>query len=117
VRARRISHEELDHLIRGYGYEPYFVEGNDPRRCTRSMAGALDKIVHDLKRIRPTAQRDGGEKRPMWPMIVLRTPKGWTVPEGDRRKRTEDYWRSHQVPMGDMNKPEHIKILEQWMKS
>ena len=81
------------------------------------MAATLDGIVHDLQRIKADAQRDGGAKRPLWPMIVLRSPKGWTCPKEIDGKRTEDYWRSHQVPMGDMNKPEHIKILEAWMKS
>jgi xylulose-5-phosphate/fructose-6-phosphate phosphoketolase len=78
----------------------------------------LDGIVHDLERIKADAQQaTDGAKRPLWPMIVLRSPKGWTCPKEIDGKRTEDYWRSHQVPMGDMNKPEHIKILETWMKS
>ena len=113
----RISHEELDHLFRGYGYEPHFVEGSDPQTMHQLMAATLDGIVHDLQRIRADAMRDGGEKRPLWPMIVLRSPKGWTCPKEIDGKRTEDYWRSHQVPMGDMDKPGHVKILEAWMKS
>jgi len=113
----RISHDELDHLFRGYGYIPYFVEGHDPQKMHRLMASTLDAVVRDIQRVKAAASRDGVTKRPLWPMIVLRTPKGWTGPKQIDGKRTEDYWRSHQVPMGDMDKPAHIKILEQWMKS
>ncbi|MEO8046102.1 MAG: phosphoketolase family protein [Nitrospirota bacterium] len=113
----RISHEELNHLFRGYGYIPYFVEGHDPLKMHRLMASTLDTVMRDIQRIKAAANRDGTKKRPLWPMIVLRTPKGWTGPKQVDGKRTEDYWRSHQVPMGDMDKPGHIKILEQWMKS
>ena len=113
----RISHDELDHLFRGYGYIPYFVEGREPRKMHRLMASALDAVIRDIQRIKAAARRDGVKKRPLWPMIVLRTPKGWTCPKQIDGKRTEDYWRSHQVPMGEMDKPGHIKILEQWMKS
>ncbi len=113
----RISHDELEHLFRGYGYIPYFVEGHDPRKMHRLMASTLDVVIRDIQRIKAAARRDGVKKRPLWPMIVLRTPKGWTGPKQVDGKRTEDYWRSHQVPMGDMDKPGHIKILEQWMKS
>jgi len=113
----RISHGELDHLFRGYGYIPYFVEGRDPRKMHRLMASALDAVIRDIQRIKSAARRGGAKERPLWPMIVLRTPKGWTGPKQVDGKRTEDYWRSHQVPMGDMDKPAHIKILEQWMKS
>ncbi|WP_455379533.1 phosphoketolase family protein [Petrachloros mirabilis] len=113
----RISHEELDHLLRGYGYVPYFVEGHDPQKMHQLMAGTLDAVVKEIRRIKAAAGRDGARGRPVWPMIVLRTPKGWTGPKQIDGKRTEDYWRSHQVPMGDMDKPGHIKILEQWMKS
>jgi len=113
----RISHNELDHLFRGYGYIPYFVEGRDPRKMHRLMASTLDAVTRDIQRIKSAARRDGATKRPLWPMIVLRTPKGWTCPKQIDGKRTEDYWRAHQVPMGDMDKPAHIKILDQWMKS
>ncbi|MDK2744529.1 MAG: phosphoketolase family protein [Nitrospira sp. BO4] len=112
----RISRDELEDLFRGYGYRPYFVEGNDPSVMHHVMASTLDAVVTDLRRIRAAA-RKGAEKRPIWPMIVLRTPKGWTCPPEIDGKRTEDYWRSHQVPMGDMDKPAHVKILERWMKS
>ena len=114
----RISHEELDHLFRGYGYEPHFVEGSDPHTMHQLMAATLDGIVHrSCSASRPTPSATAVTKRPLWPMIVLRSPKGWTCPKEIDGKRTEDYWRSHQVPMGDMDKPEHIKILEAWMKS
>jgi len=113
----RISHDELEHLFLGYGYSPYFVEGRDPLKMHRLMASTLDVVIQDIQRIKATARRNGAKKRPLWPMIVLRTPKGWTCPKQIDGKRTEDYWRSHQVPMGDMDKPGHIKILEQWMKS
>lgn len=113
----RISHDELDHLFRGYGYTPYFVEGRDPKTMHQLMAAALDAVLEDIRRIKTRARRGGAHARPLWPMIVLRTPKGWTGPKQIDGKRTEDYWRSHQVPMGDMDKPSHIKILEKWMKS
>ncbi|WP_455244585.1 phosphoketolase family protein, partial [Petrachloros mirabilis] len=113
----RISREELDHLFRGYGYLPYFVEGHDPQKMHQLMARTLDAVVKEIQRIKAAARRDGAKSRPVWPMIVLRTPKGWTGPKQIDGKRTEDYWRSHQVPMSDMDNPGHIKILEQWMKS
>jgi xylulose-5-phosphate/fructose-6-phosphate phosphoketolase len=113
----RISHGELDHLMRGYGYNPYYVEGSDPWAMHRRMADTLDAVVKDIKRIKAAARRGGSIRRPLWPMIVLRTPKGWTCPPEIDGKRTEDYWRSHQVPMGDMDKRAHITILERWMKS
>ncbi|MGZ8385507.1 MAG: phosphoketolase family protein, partial [Nitrospira sp.] len=113
----RISHDELDHLFRGYGYSPYFVEGHDPSKMHRLMASTLDAVMQDIQRIKAASRKEGANKRPLWPMIVLRTPKGWTCPPQIDGKRTEDYWRSHQVPMGDMDKQAHISILEQWMKS
>jgi xylulose-5-phosphate/fructose-6-phosphate phosphoketolase len=113
----RISHEELDHLMRGYGYSPYYVEGSDPLKMHESMAATLDSVVNDIERIKGDAHQGGSVQRPLWPMIVLRTPKGWTCPPQIDGKRTEDHWRSHQVPMGDMDTAAHIKILERWMKS
>jgi xylulose-5-phosphate/fructose-6-phosphate phosphoketolase len=113
----RISHEELELLFRGYGYTPYFVEGNDPERMHELMAATLDSVVEEIQRIKARAGRNGSH-RPLWPMVVLRTPKGWTGPKEVDGKKTEDYWRSHQVPLGEMHdKPAHIKILDQWMKS
>ena len=116
----RISQEELEQLFRGYGYTPYFVEGDEPEKMHQLMAGTLDKVFAEINQIQTDA-RNGGigkVKRPRWPMIVLRTPKGWTCPKEIDGKRTEGYWRAHQVPMGEMHgNPAHVKILEQWMKS
>ena len=113
----RISHEELDQLFRGYGYTPYFVEGHDPKEMHQIMAATLDDVAADIQRLRAAARKDGNE-RPRWPMIILRTPKGWTCPAEIDGRRTEDSWRSHQVPMGEMHEnAAHIKILEEWMKS
>ena len=113
----RISHEELDHLLRGYGYTPYFVEGREPEKMHQLMASTLDSIVADIQRMRAGSRRNGIQ-RPLWPMIVLRTPKGWTCPKEVDGRRTEDYWRSHQVPLSELHEnPAHIKILEDWMKS
>jgi len=114
----RITHEELDQLFRGYGYSPIFVEGHEPAKMHQLMAAALDRAVEEIQRIKNAARRNGSNERPRWPMIILRSPKGWTCPKTIDGKRAEDSWRSHQVPMGEMHeKPGHIKILEKWMKS
>jgi xylulose-5-phosphate/fructose-6-phosphate phosphoketolase len=114
----RISREELDSLLRGYGYLPHFVEGHEPVKMHRAMAATLDTVLRKIRRIKEQAQRDGFTGRPRWPMIVLRTPKGWTGPKTVDGKRTEGYWRSHQVPMGAMHEnPKHVRLLEKWMKS
>jgi len=113
----RISHEEIDHLFRGYGYTPIFVEGDDPMKMHQLMAGALDQATAEIQRIQTAARKDGVTERPRWPMIILRSPKGWTGPKTVDGKRTEDSWRSHQVPMGDMSNPGHVKILEEWLMS
>ena len=113
----RISHEELDELLRGYGYTPHFVEGSDPDTMHELMAATLDTVFDEIETIRSQA-RAGVSERPRWPMIVLRSPKGWTCPKEIDGRREEDYWRSHQVPMSDMRgNPEHVRILESWMKS
>jgi xylulose-5-phosphate/fructose-6-phosphate phosphoketolase len=112
----RISHDELESLLRGYGYTPHFVEGHDPDLMHQQMARTLDAIIPQIRSIQSDARRSGASQRPRWPMIVLRSPKGWTCPREIDGKRCEDYWRSHQVPMGDMDKPSHIRILERWMK-
>ncbi len=113
----RISHEELDQLFRGYGYIPYFVEGSDPQKMHELMADTLETVLDEIKRIKMDA-RNGIHDRPRWPMIILRTPKGWTCPKEIDGKRTEDYWRSHQVPVDEMQtNPQHVRILERWMKS
>ena len=116
----RISHEELDQLFRGYGYRPIFVEGSEPMKMHQLMAAAVDEAVGEIQRIQKAARARGNAsvERPRWPMIVLRSPKGWTCPKEIDGKRAEDSWRSHQVPMGEMHeKPEHIKILNKWLKS
>jgi xylulose-5-phosphate/fructose-6-phosphate phosphoketolase len=113
----RIPKGELDHLLRGYGYEPYFVEGSDPARMHQQMAATLDIVVARIQKIQQQARSKGFSGRPQWPMIVLRSPKGWTCPKVIDGKLCEDYWRSHQVPMGEMDKPGHVKVLEQWLKS
>ena len=113
----RISEEELDQLFHGYGYTPYVVEGSDPEEMHELMAATLETVLGDIQRIKMEA-RNGFRERPRWPMIILRTPKGWTCPKEIDGQRTEDYWRSHQVPMGEMHtNPEHVRILEGWMKS
>ena len=114
----RISHEELEHLFRGYGYIPYFVEGDEPEKMHQLMAATLDAIIEEIQSIKTGSNGKSQIERPRWPMIVLRSPKGWTGPKEVDGKKTEGFWRSHQVPMGEMhNKPEHVKLLEQWMKS
>jgi len=114
----RISHEELESLFIGYGYKPYFVEGSDPARMHQQMAAIMDTAIAEIKAIQNEARNNGIAKRPRWPMIILRTPKGWTGPKEVDGLKTEGFWRSHQVPVTDMaTKPEHIKILETWMKS
>jgi xylulose-5-phosphate/fructose-6-phosphate phosphoketolase len=113
----RISHEELEELFRGYGYRPYFVEGSDPDTMHELMAATLDAVIAEIKSIQAQA-RSGVRERPRWPMIVLRSPKGWTCPKEIDGRRVEDYWRAHQVPMGEMHgNAEHVRILESWMKS
>jgi len=114
----RVSHEELHDLMVGYGYKPYFVEGDDPDTVHQIMAETLDTIVAEIKEIQRAAREDGVTERPMWPMIVFRTPKGWTGPKEVDGKKTEGSWRSHQVPFSEMaSKPEHVKLLENWMRS
>ena len=113
----RIPQDELRKFLEGMGYAPHFVEGHDPAAVHQELAGVLDTVTAEIKRIWADARAKGVTKRPAWPMIVFRTPKGWTCPAVIDGKKCEDYWRSHQVPMGEMDKPEHIRILEQWMKS
>src|SRR5713226_7249722 len=114
----RISHQELEELFRGYGYKPYFVEGDEPVLMHQLMAGTLDKVLAEIRTIQADARKNGFRRRPTWPMIVLRSPKGWTGPAQVDGKPTEGSWRSHQVPLSDLaNKPGHLKILEKWMKS
>ncbi|HUR53694.1 MAG TPA: phosphoketolase family protein, partial [Gemmataceae bacterium] len=114
----RIPRDELNSLFRGYGYEPITVEGDEPFAVHRQMAAALDQCVADIRRIQADARTNGVTARPRWPLIVLRTPKGWTCPEFIDGKLCEGYWRSHQVPMGEMREnPDHVRVLERWLKN
>ncbi len=114
----RISHEELEYLFRGYGYTPYFVEGKDPAEMHQKMASVMEECVLKIKEIQREARISGKIERPRWPMIVLRTPKGWTGPAEVDGKKVEDFWRSHQVPMGGMHdNPDHLTRLGEWMRS
>ena len=113
----RIPRHELDAHFRGYGYTPYFVEGDDPTEMHQLMAAALDTAVAEIQRIQKEARTNGFETRPSWPMIILRSPKGWTGPKEVDGKQSEGTYRSHQVPMGDMSHPGHVKLLEDWMRS
>ena len=113
----RIPGEELANLFAGYGYEPHFVEGDDPAPMHRSMAATMETVIAKIRSIQGEARTAGNAARPRWPMIVLRTPKGWTGPKTVDGKPTEGSWRSHQVPFGDMaRKPDHVRLLEEWMK-
>ncbi len=113
----RISQEELENLFLGYGYKPYLVEGSDPEKMHQEMATTMDAVMAQIQTIQREARTKGSTKRPKWPMIVLRTPKGWTGPKEVDGKKTEGSWRSHQVPFAEMaTKKDHIKLLEQWMK-
>lgn len=110
----RIPQKELKSLLMGYGYKPYFVEGDDPEKVHLQMAQTLDKVILEIKKIKQSKS----VHRPIWPMIVLKTPKGWTGPKKVDGLPVENSWRSHQVPVCDFeNHPEHLKILEHWLKS
>ena len=116
----RISHEELTDLMHGYGHEPIFVEGDDPIQVHQSLAGALDLALVRIQQIQGEARSagiNGNVERPRWPMIVLRTPKGWTGPKFVDGKPVEGTWRAHQVPIADFKTPEHLQQLEDWLKS
>jgi xylulose-5-phosphate/fructose-6-phosphate phosphoketolase len=114
----RISHEELEDLFKGYGYIPFFVEGSDAESMHQAMAATLDHCVHTIRSAQQEARGSGVAKRPRWPMIVLRTPKGWTGPTDVDGRKLEGLWRSHQVPLAGVKKnPAHLKLLENWMRS
>jgi xylulose-5-phosphate/fructose-6-phosphate phosphoketolase len=114
----RIPPAELDALLTGYGHRPIWVAGDDPRQVHRAMAAALDEAVGEIRTFQEAARRGSGTRRPRWPAIVLKTPKGWTGPREVDGKRTEGHWRSHQVPFADLaGRPDHVKLLEQWLRS
>ena len=113
----RMPQGELESLFTGYGYKTYFVEGDDPEKVHPAMAEALDQVIAEIKSIQRDARENGKTGRPQWPMIVLRTPKGWTGPKEIDGKKVEDFWRSHQVPFSDMAKSGRVQELEEWLKS
>ncbi len=114
----RISSDELMNLFRGYGYKPYLIEGSDPPAVHQAMAATLDKVITEIRKIQSETRHSQKLVRPRWPMLILRTPKGWTCPKELDDLKLEDYWRAHQVPVAQFQeKPEHIQVLEQWMKS
>ncbi len=114
----RIEQRELEEYLRGCGYSPYFVAGDDPQAMHPLMASTLDRVVAEIREIQATARSKGFERRPRWPMIVLQTPKGWTGPKVVDGMPVEGTFRAHQVPLGEVRtKPAHLKLLEQWMRS
>ena len=114
----RISHEELESLFVGYGYTPYFVEGDDPATVHQSMAATLEEALGEIRRIQQAARDDQDSGRPRWPMIVLRTPKGWTGPRTVNGHKVEGSWRAHQVPFSDVrDNPANLQLLTDWMQS
>ena len=119
----RISPEELEQLFRGYGWTPHFVEGDEPEPMHRKMADTVENCIEEIKAIQQKARTSGtfaadGTDRPRWPMIVLRSPKGWTGPKEVDGHKVEGFWRAHQVPVLDVLKnPEHLRIVEDWMRS
>ncbi len=114
----RLSEEELTSLFNGYGHKPYFVEGDDPEAMHQLMARTLDAVLAEIQSIQNDARSNGFSRRPVWPMVILRTPKGWTGPKVVDGQQVEGSYRAHQVPLSaDAAHPEHLKMLEQWMKS
>ncbi|MGH8577620.1 MAG: phosphoketolase family protein, partial [Gammaproteobacteria bacterium] len=114
----RISHEELEYLFKGYGWTPYFVEGDDPAAMHQQMAATLEDCVLEIRRLQQEARTSGTPTRPRWPMIVLRSPKGWTGPKEVDGHKVEGFWRAHQVPLAGMhNNPAHMQQLEDWLRS
>ena len=114
----RIPREELEQLMRGYGYAPRFVEGDDPMTMHEKMAATLEEVVEEIRRIQEQARSKGATERPRWPMIVLRSPKGWTGPKEVDGIKVEGTFRAHQVPLSGLaQEPKHLSMLETWMKS
>jgi xylulose-5-phosphate/fructose-6-phosphate phosphoketolase len=114
----RISPKELEQLFQGYGYRPHFVEGSDPETMHQLMASTLEQCVLEIRQIQEEARRTGIQTRPRWPMIIFRSPKGWTGPKEVDGHKVEGFWRSHQVPLaGIKENPAHLKMLEDWLRS
>jgi xylulose-5-phosphate/fructose-6-phosphate phosphoketolase len=115
--SARISEEELNSLFVGFGWTPYLVEGDDPSLMHRKMSATLEECINQIRAIQEDARRTGIHQRPSWPMIILRTPKGWSAPEELNGHKLEGSWRAHQIPIPDVaENPEHLKILEDWMR-
>jgi xylulose-5-phosphate/fructose-6-phosphate phosphoketolase len=114
----RISHEELEDLFRGYGWTPHFVEGSEPATMHQAMAATLDHCISEIRNVQQKARAAGAADRPRWPMIVLRSPKGWSAPETVNGHRLEGFWRAHQVPLAEVKKdPAQLQLLEGWMRA
>ena len=114
----RMPYGELEEMLSGFGYRPYLVEGEEPAAVHQQMAATLDEIVAEIRRIQDDARKNGFSERPRWPMIVMRTPKGWTGPRVVDGKQVEGSFRSHQVPIAEIrSNPEHLRLLEEWMRS
>src|ERR1700731_2410513 len=113
----RIPRDQLESLFLGYGYKPHFVEGDDPATMHQLMAATLDAVLEEIASIQKVARAGEDIVCPQWPMTILSSPKGWTGPKTVDGLKTEDYWRAHQVPIPDMATPEHVKLLEDWMRS
>ncbi len=114
----RISHEELENLFKGYGWAPYFVEGFEPLEMHRKMAATMEHCVLEIRSIQQQAREAGNVVRPRWPMIILRSPKGWTGPAMVDGHKVEGFWRAHQVPLGGVKEnPQHLQQLQDWLKS
>ena len=112
----RISHEEIESFFKGCGWKPYFVEGDDPMTMHKLMAETMDTVIEEIKAIQKNARENNNAERPVWPMIVLRTPKGWTGPKVVDGKQIEGSFRAHQVPL-TMESPEHLDLLKEWLES
>jgi xylulose-5-phosphate/fructose-6-phosphate phosphoketolase len=116
----RVTHDEVEHLFRGYGYEPYFIEGSDPETMHQAVASTLEHCIQEIRRIQEEARSGKAEEvtRPRWPVVILRSPKGWTGPKEVDGHKVEGFWRAHQVPLSEVHeKPEHLKMLDGWLRS
>ena len=113
----RIPHDQLENLFLGYGYQPYFVEGDDPETLHQAMARTLDSVFDEIHSIQQRARTGGQVSGVRWPLIVLRTPKGWTCPKEIDGHRLEGFWRAHQIPFQVQDNPAHLALLEQWLRS
>jgi xylulose-5-phosphate/fructose-6-phosphate phosphoketolase len=115
----RIPHQEIEWLFRGYGYEPYFVEGSDPPSMHQALAATLEHCVMEIRRIQQEARKGGSQvKRARWPMVILRSPKGWTGPKEVDGHKVEGFWRAHQVPLAELHEnPAHLAMLDDWLRS